>query len=369
MIPIIKPDIAFEDVVDDFRAIIESGRLTSGPYVKKFEEYLSGYVGTRYAFSTTSCTTAMHLSLVAKEIGPGDEVLVADFTFPATGNVVVQTGAIPVLVDCRGDNFEMDLSDARAKLTKKTRAIIVVSPFGQPCHMADVVRFGREHELFVIEDAACALGAQLDGRLAGGWPDVGCFSFHPRKVITAGEGGAIATNDPAIAEKILVLRSHGGKSYDGLVGFQFKENGFNYRLSEIQAAMALEQLSRIEEILADRRRSAKTYMALLAEISEVAIPLTSLPQDCTFQSFVLMLDDDIDRNAVIGEMRECGIETTLGTYALHTHPAFSRFGYEAGDLPNSFKAQNQSLTLPLLANMPAETIDKIVSTLRGIIHS
>ena len=178
-LPLITPDIHFDEVVDDFRAIFESGRLTSGPYVRRFEETVAEMIGMPHAIAVTSATTAMHLALAAGNVGPGDEVLVSDFTYPATANVVHFVGAKPVLVDCREGYFDMDPADAQAKVTERTKAILFVDPFGQPAQHARLKAIASEHGLLMIEDAACALGASQGGRACGSDVDFSCFSFHP----------------------------------------------------------------------------------------------------------------------------------------------------------------------------------------------
>tara|TARA_B100000686_G_scaffold158840_1_gene166475 strand:+ start:431 stop:1555 length:1125 start_codon:yes stop_codon:yes gene_type:complete len=366
MIPLIRPDIHFEEVRADILAILKSGMLTQGPYVRKFEKMVADYVGVKYAFSTTSGTTALHLVLSSLEIGAGDEVLVSDFTFPASGNAIVQIGAIPVLVECIPGRFDLDVSDAQKKLTSKTRAILPVSPFGQPAEMSKILKFAEQNNLFVLEDAACALGATRDGIKSGAWKGAGCFSFHPRKVITTGEGGMITTDDENLAEKISILRNHGGTTSEK--GTSFKTNGYNYRLSEISAVLGIAQMNRLNDILSDRRSTAIKYLERLAELDNVLVPLSAPSDQCTFQSFVILLGKGSDRNTVIRKMRDQDIETTLGTYALHAHPAFFRFGYQPGDLQNSWKNQEYSLTLPLLPKMDDEMIDRITLTLKNVIE-
>jgi len=365
LIPIIKPDLSFDAVAKDLRLIIESGRLTLGPYVADFEASVANYVGVRHAFAVTSATTALHLALVANGIGLGDEVLVSDFTFPATGNVIVQAGAIPVLVDCRPDAFDIDVEAAEALVSPRTRAILVVDPFGQPCDLAAIHTFAKKHGLAVIEDAACAIGGALQGRKCGAWPGTACFSFHPRKVVTTGEGGMITTDDEALAKRIKLLRNHGGEPGEpDDVGMRFIANGYNYRMSEIQACLGLEQMRRLDAIIDDRRRIAIHYIDLLEGLDGVSVPLAASPEECTFQSFVLLLDDKIDRNRTVHSMRQDGIETTLGTYAMHAQPAFARYGYKPGALPQSWRAQRQSLTLPLLPHMDETQIAQVVVSLK-----
>lgn len=364
MIPLIKPDIGFDEVADDIEAILDSGRLTAGPYVQSFERMFAEYIGVKHAVTTTSATTALHMSLVARDIGAGDEVLVSDFSFPASGNAIVQTGAIPVFVDCLPGRFHLDLDDARAKVTPRAKAIMIVHPFGQPVSAEAINRFSAETGLWVLEDAACAVSSASGNKRCGAIGDAAAFSFHPRKILTTGEGGMITTNDEALSRRLGVLRTHGGVASE--TGMHFIENGFNYRMTEIQAALGLAQLKRIDAIVDERRRVADLYLERLAPLSFLSIPLSAEVRDCSFQSFVVMLAAGIDRARTIQRMTASGVETTLGTYAMHAHPAFARFGYEAGHLCNSYHAQCQSLTLPLFRKMTEADVDRIVDAL---VHS
>ncbi len=365
MLPLTRPSIDHAEVAEDLRKILSSGILTQGPYVAAFETAVAEYVGVRYAFATSSCTTGMHLALAAAGIGAGDEVLVPDFTFPATGNVVVQTGATPVLVDCSPGSFLMDLSDATGKISSRTRAIMPVDTFGHAMDMPRVLELAKGHGLVVVEDAACAIGASYAGRSCGSWPDMGCFSFHPRKLVTTGEGGVVTTNDESLAEAIRLLRNHGG-SPNG-VGLEFVTNGFNYRLGEIGAALGLAQMRRIDAILEDRRRIAALYEEELTSLPQVSLPPRGEKERPNFQSFVVMVSEAVDRDALVSALRDREIETTLGTYAMHAHPAFSRFGYSPGDLPNSWKAQQHSLTLPVVPGMSRAQVEEVTHVLRATI--
>lgn len=361
-LPLIRPDITFAEVEADLRAILDSGQLTSGPYVQRFEAALAEAVGVRHAVSTTSATTALHLGLVALGIGPGDEVLVSDFTFPASGNVVAQVGAVPVLVDCRPGAFDLDVDHAASLVTERTRAVLAVDPFGQPADLPALVELCRARGLHLVEDAACALGASRSGTACGAWPDLGCFSFHPRKVVTTGEGGAVTTDDDDLADRLRLLRNHGGRRGPA-VGLEFVDNGFNYRLGEIPAALGLAQMARLDAILADRARTAACYDERLHRVKGVTVPATPPGSVWSNQSYVVLLDDEVDRDAVVAAMASHGIETTLGTYALHAQPAFARYGYAPGDLRESWAAQQRSLTLPIVPSMPLDEVDRVVDAL------
>lgn len=365
MIPLIKPVIAFESVADDLRAILESGQLTSGRYVASFEKAMSEYLGVAHAVTTTSATTALHMTMEAMEIGDGDEVLVSDFSFPASGNSVVQTGARPVFIDCVPGRFDLDPEHLAASITPKSKAVMVVHPFGQPADMTEINHIASRHSLKVIEDAACALGTRHNGKPCGTLSDAGCFSFHPRKLLNTGEGGLIVTGDETLANNLTVLRTHGGVRDE--VGLAFVENGFNYRMTEMQAALGLSQIAGFDRTLIERRRLARLYNEQFAKVPGVTVPMSAGPDDCTFQSYVILLNERIGRNRVIAALRAAGIESTLGTYAMHSQPAFARYGYKAGDLPHAMRAQRQSLTLPLFVGMGDEMIESIVAAVRGAI--
>jgi len=361
-IPLIKPVINQKKFLCDAKKIIKSGILTKGEFVEKFQQKLSDFLKVRYVFATTSCTTALHLSLVVLDIKPGDEVLVSDFSFPASGNVIVQAGAKPVFVDIDLETFNINLDDLKKKITSKTKAIMVVHAFGYPANMSEIIKIAKKHKLLVIEDAACAIGSKHKDKYCGTWGDVGCFSFHPRKVITTGEGGAIVTNNPEIAKKIEILRNHGGIKAE--VGMKFIECGFNYRMTEIQAAIGVEQMTHLDSMNKTRQKIAKKYINLLKNVENLV--LQKEPDDgvFNFQSFVVILPKNIDRNKVIKKMAEKGIETTLGTYAMHAQPAYKKFGYKPGDLKNSYFAYQKALTLPLYDGLTDKQINFITESLK-----
>jgi dTDP-4-amino-4,6-dideoxygalactose transaminase len=255
----------------------------------------------------------------------------------------------------------MDPDAAASLVTERTRAIIAVDPFGQPADLPALAVLAQRRGFALVEDAACALGANVGGRRCGSWPAAGCFSFHPRKVVTTGEGGMVTTNDDALAGRLRRLRNHGGER--AAVGMTFVEHGYNYRLSEFQCALGVAQMARVDEILADRARTAGQYRQRLASVERVLFPEPSRDERWTYQSLVVLLDDDVDRDGVVAEMARHGIETTLGTYAMHAHPAFASLGYAPGALPNSWRLQRQTLTLPLVPAMVEDQVDQVVATL------
>ncbi len=348
--------------------VLASGYLTQGPKVEELEGMVAALVGTEYAFAVTSATTALHLSLVALGIGPGDEVLVPDFTFPATANVVVQQGATPVLVDIDLETFAMDPDDLARRVTPRARAIMPVHPFGLCADMDPLLAVAESHGLPVIEDAACALGATYHGRQAGSIGLAGCFSFHPRKSITTGEGGMITTSDGALADRIRLLRSHGGIREGGR--FTFEAAGFNYRLSDILAAVGVAQMRKLDAFLAARRRIAAAYDAALAGVERLRRPVTPEWATHTYQSYVVLLDEAVDRDGIIAALRDDGIETTLGTYALHAQPFFARtYDLRPGSLPNSHRAFTSSLALPLHGGMSDGDVARVVERLHSALDA
>jgi dTDP-4-amino-4,6-dideoxygalactose transaminase len=364
-IPLARPWTG-DDELDEIRSVLASGHLTQGPKVEEFERLVAAHTGSRYAFATSSCTTAMHLALVALGIGPGDEVLVPDFTFPATANVVVQQGAVPVLVDVEPGTYNIDASQLKAHLTARTRAVMPVHLFGLSADLDPVMEFAREHGLAVLEDAACALGATYKSRPCGAVGDLGCFSFHPRKVITTGEGGMVVTDRDDLAERLAILRSHGGIRTGGR--FVFEEAGFNYRLSDVHAALGTAQMRRLPEILSRRWALAALLTDRLATIPGVSPPEVPEWAGHVFQAYVVCLDEGIDRDRVVAELRHRGVESTVGTYALHTEPFFRRaYGYEPGQLPYSRAAARQSLALPLFPEMLEAQVDRVADCLRAIL--
>jgi len=355
-----------ERELEEIAKVLSTGYFTQGPKTVEFEEKVAEYIGCKYAFAMSSCTTALHLSLVVLDIKPGDEVLVADFTFPATANVVVQQGAIPVLVDIDLDTFTVNVDDLRRKITPKTKAIIPVDAFGCAANYDSILKIAEEHNLPVIEDAATAIGTKYYDRFCGNLTTLGCFSFHPRKVITTGEGGMITTNDAALAEKIKLLRSHGGVRTGAW--FQYEEAGFNYRLSDVLSAIGVAQMEKLPWLIERKRELAVSLSARLSHIPGIRVPNEPKWGGHIYQSYVILVDEKINRDKIVEEMKARGVETTLGTYALHDQPFFQRqFGYKSRQLPNSHAAFTQTITLPLYPQMNESDLDLIADTLKAVI--
>jgi dTDP-4-amino-4,6-dideoxygalactose transaminase len=349
-------------------AVLASGTLTQGSRVAAFEEAVAKLVGARHGIATTSATTALHLVLAGLDIGPDDEVLVPDFTFPATANVVVERGARPVLVDIDLATYTLDPAAAERLISPRTRAIMPVHTFGLSADMDPILALAKRHGLAVVEDAACALATTYRGRPVGSLGSPACFSFHPRKSITTGEGGMVTTDDPELAERLRLLRSHGGVRREGR--FTFEAAGYNYRLSDILAAIGLAQLGKLDWILERRRSIAQRYRDLLADVPAIGLPVEPDWGGHIYQSFVVLLDRSVDRDAVIRALDGEGIESTLGTYALHCQPFFQRaYGYRPGDLPASREAFERTLTLPLYPTMEPSVPERVAGALRRAVES
>ena len=365
VIPLARP-LTGDEELEEIRGVLESGQLSQGPKVAEFEDMVAAITGSRHSFAPSSCTTGLHLALVALGIGPGDEVLVPDFTFPATAHVVVQQGAVPVLVDIDLDTYNVDPGDLVRHITPRTRAVMPVDLFGLAADMGPVATVAAEHGLAVVEDAACALGATYYGRPCGSLADLGCFSFHPRKIVTTGEGGMIVTDRDDLAERIQLLRSHGGVRRNDR--FTFEDAGFNYRLSDVQAAIGTAQMRRLPDLLARRQRLAARLRGELADVSGFAVPPEPAWGGHVYQAFVGLVDDHRNRDMVIDGLRARGVEATLGTYALHAQPFFGRtFGYQPGALPRSHAASQRSVALPLFPQMTDTDVDVVVDCLRAVL--
>lgn len=348
--------------------VLESGFLTQGPRAAEFERQIAEYVGVPRAFATSSATTGLHLALHAAGVQAGDEVIIPDFSFPATANAVIQQGATPVFVDIDLDTFNMNPDRIAAAVTERTRAIMPVHAFGLPAAMDPINAEAARIGVPVIEDAACALGGTYRGRQAGSLGTAGVFSFHPRKIITTGEGGLITTSDEQLAERVAVLRTHG--AVRGSHYMSFVDAGYNYRLSDVHAAIGIAQMAKLDGIMSGRRSLAAVYGEALAGLDGVQAPFVPEGTEHAYQSYVVLLDEGIDRNAVIDAMRAAEIETTLGTYSMHLQPYFrERFGIADEQLPNSTRAHASALTLPLYPQLAESDVLRVVETLERVLEA
>ncbi|HKA08443.1 MAG TPA: DegT/DnrJ/EryC1/StrS family aminotransferase [Gemmataceae bacterium] len=349
---------------------LESKWVTQGPFTKKFETLFSARHRVKHALATTSCTAALHLAALALDLKPGDEVIVPALTWVTSAHAAEYVGAKAVFADVEADTFNLDPMAFAAAITPRTRAVVVVHLFGLAAKMNEVLALARQQKLAVIEDAACAVGTTYDGRPVGSFGTIGCFSFHPRKVVTTGEGGMVTTEDDALAKRVACLRNHGatgpGPLQDPTRPYHmgtFNMLGFNLRLSDIQAAVGVAQMAKLDRLLAERQKLVGRYRELLRGVEEIALP--AVPAKCghTYQSFVIRLlkGGRERRNAVMNQMQKSEIQTRPGTHAVHRLGYYAdKYGLKPGDFPVAAAAEDTTITLPLFPGM-SEADQKRVS--------
>ena len=368
-IPLLRPYFDSEELIE-IQKVLDSGWVSQGPKVKDFEDKIAEYLGVNYAIAVTNCTSALHLALLSIGIKKGDEVLVADFTFPATGHAVLYCGAKPVFVDVDLRTYNINPELIKEKITDKTKAIIPVHTFGQPAEMDAIMDIAGEYNLKVIEDAACAFGATYKNSYAGTIGDIGCFSFHARKGITTGEGGMVVTNNKDLAEKIRKLSVFGMTSaWDREISDRFEipeftEVGYNYKMSDITAAVGVAQLRKLDKIIERKRELAKYWDDKLREIEFIEPPHVSENVKHIYQSYVALVDNRINRNKLIEILMKKGIQTQIGTYASHIQPVYN----SKDRCPNSSDIFNMSLALPMYYMLGKEDIDTAAAHLKKVVE-
>jgi dTDP-4-amino-4,6-dideoxygalactose transaminase len=375
-IPVTKP--VFGDA--EINAVAErlrSGWVVQGPQVAEFEKRWAEFVGARVARATTSGTTALHLALLGIGIGAGDEVIVPAFTWIATANVVEYCGAQPVFADIDLQTFNLDPAQIENKITARTKAILPVHEFGLSADMDALLAIARRHNLRVVEDGACACGTRYRGQHVGTFGEVGCFSFHPRKAITTGEGGMLTTNDEALAQLFEVLRSHGAETSDlarhqsnaGFILPEFNRLGFNYRMTDIQGAIGVEQMKRLDGILAQRRARAHRYTARLQNVPGIILPREPDGYTHVYQSYVILIQaGHTARDHIALTLQAKGIATRQGTHAVHALGYYrAQYGLTPDDCPQAWRADQESLTLPLYATMTDAEQDYVIDALRELV--
>lgn len=374
MIPIALPLLADEEA-EAARDAVLSGWVSQGPQVAAFERDFATLVGAPHACAVSNCTTALHLALVALDIGPGDEVITVSHSFIATANSVRYVGATPVFVDIDPDTYNIDPECVAKAITSRTRAIIAVHQMGMPCDLAALVAIANRHGLVLIEDAACAAGSQI--RVNGSWDRIGkphgriaCFSFHPRKVITTGEGGMLTTSDPELDRKFRLLRQHGMSVPDtvrhGSAQVIFEDYlavGFNYRMTDIQAAVGRRQLIRLPDIVARRRKLGARYSELLGNIEGLSLPFEPEWARSNWQSYCVRLPSNVDQRTLMQKLLDRGIASRRGIMCSHRERPYAN-AVQRHDLPQSELAQDRAILLPIYAQMKDEDLELVAATLR-----
>ena len=372
MIPITKPYFGDEEA-EAARKAVESGWVSQGPKVAEFERAVADYCGVTEAIAVSSCTTALHLALLVLDVGPGDEVICPSMSFIATANSIRYTGATPVFADVGPQTYNLDPNAAEAAITSRTKAIMVVHQIGLPVDIDRFLAIGTKHGIKLFEDAACAIGSRYKGRPIGGHTEMACFSFHPRKVITTGEGGVITTNNPQYARQLRLLRQHGMSVPDTVrhaakqvITEEYLCLGYNYRMTDIQAAMGIEQMKKLDWIVARRRELAARYTAALADHPWLRPPCVPDYAEPTFQSYAVQLTDDapISRDDLMQRLLDEGICTRRGIMLAHTEPAYAGRP-QAQPLQHSECASARSVLLPLYPQMTSEEQDRVLGALFG----
>lgn len=370
-VPLGKPTVG-EEELEEIQKVFASGWLSgAGPTCLKFENEFKNLIGVSDALTTSNCGSALHLALLALGAGPGDEVLVGDYTFPATGHAVMWAGAKPIFVDIRPDIWTIDTQAIEASITSKTVGIIAVDVFGQPADFDELRVIADKHNLWLMEDAACAAGATYKGRAAGSLADVATFSFHGRKGITAGEGGALTTNNPELANHARKLHTYGiapAINREGMTDLpvpEFDELGYNYRLSDVSAGIMMAQLRRLPHLLQNRRKAAGMYLEMLADVEEITLPVALADREHPWQSFVLTLSPKVNRGEVASYLKANGVQCNFGTYASHLQPLYGN----KQDLPVSADLFSRHLAIPMHAELSEDDVEYVAQTVKNAIQN
>lgn len=357
---IAEPKFGSEEI-ELLKKCLDSKWVTQGPFVSEFELLFARRHRCDYALATTSCTAALHLATLALGLSAGDEVIVPAFTWVTSAHCAEYVGAKVVFADIDLATFNLDPVAVEAAITPRTKAIVAVHLFGLPAPMDELRTIAKKYSLFIIEDGACAVGSEYKGVPVGAIGDIGCFSLHPRKVITTGEGGVLTTNVSELAEKLKSLRNHGATGLPPGVDpsrayamSTFKMLGFNLRLSDIQAAVGVAQMGRLDSLLEDRHTCAKRYDQLLSEVVDLILPMEPEWAYHSYQSYVVRLASGgkVRRNAVMDELTALGIQTRPGTHAVHRLDYYAeKYGILPSAFPNACKAEDTTITLPIIPDM------------------
>jgi len=370
-IPVAKPYLSTEEAQFAYDTIL-SNWVTQGPRVLEFEEKFAAYSGAKHAIALSNCTTALHLSMIVAGIGPGDEVICPSMSYIATANAIVYVGATPVFAEVDPTTYNLDLVDAAKRITSKTKAILLVHQIGMPGDIAAFRALCDANQLVLIEDAACAAGSSYHGKKIGAHSDLVCFSFHPRKVITTGDGGMITTSRDDFNERLRLLRQHGMSVNDRVrhlsttVLFEdHLEVGYNYRLTDIQAAVGIRQLERLDWIIEEREKIALRYLEAFADIPFIRLP--HVPAGCSvnWQSFSIYLQPDcpVSRNDLMQRMLDVGIATRRGVMTAHRETAYLT-RMPGISLPVSEDACDRSIVIPLYVPMDSGDVERVIAEFR-----
>jgi len=373
-LPYNQPSIEDEEiaeVVDTLR----SGWLTMGPKTIEFERLISKYTGARHAVAVNSCTAALHLSLIALGIGRGDGVITTPFTFAATGNTIVNVGAKPVFVDIKKDTYNIDPEKIEERITPRTKAIIPVHYAGQSCDIKTILDIAEDHGLNVVEDAAHAIGSEYDGKKIGTFGTTTCFSFYATKNMTTGEGGAITTEDDALADRLRVMRLHGISkdawnrySEKGKWYYEIEYAGWKYNMTDVQAALGIHQIKKLDRFIDVRREYAHIYNDGFRELAGAITPFEDPRAKHIYHLYPLLLDGHT-RDGFIEEMHKRGIGCSVHFIPLHLHPLYRSMGFKKGDFPNAEWVYEREVSLPLYPKMTPQEVELVTTNVKDILQS
>jgi dTDP-4-amino-4,6-dideoxygalactose transaminase len=370
-IPIAKPFLDEREAEAAYKTIL-SGWVTQGPKVAEFEENFASYVGSKYAVAVSNCTTALHLSMIVAGIKQDDEVICPSMSYVATANCITYVGAQPVFAEVNED-YNLDIEDVKKKITSKTKAILLVHQMGMPADINLFKKLCKANNLVLIEDAACAIGSEYKGRKIGSHSDLVCFSFHPRKVITTGDGGMISTSNKKFYNRLKLLRQHAMSINDRLRHESNKiifedhlEIGYNYRMTDIQASVGIEQLKKLNLILNKRREIAKTYIDAFKKIKCIKLPIEKNGYVSNYQSFSIYLNkkSPLYRNELMQFLLQNGIASRRGIMTSHQESAYVNRNEK---LPISENLRDNSIILPLYCQMKKNEIKFVIDTILKVL--
>jgi perosamine synthetase len=374
MIPIAKPFLTKDEAQGAYDTIL-TGWVTQGPKVEEFEKKFCEYTGAKYAAAVSNCTTALHLAMIISEIGAGDEVITPSMSYVASANCIKYVGATPVFGEVDKETYNLNVSHAESLITEKTKAIILVHQLGMPADIDAFRKLTDKYKIKLIEDAACAIGSSYKGKKIGSHSEIVCFSFHPRKVITTGEGGMITTSDESIYRKVKLLRQHGMSVNDRerheagkLIFEDHIVLGYNYRMTDIQAAIGLRQLEKLDHLIEERRKIALKYIEELKDIDCIELPEEKTGYFSNYQSFSIYLKESapVSRNEIMQKLLEAGISSRRGVLTAHRETSYLD-NYKDLKLPVSEDACDRSFMIPLFIPMDSEDIEHVISTIKQIL--
>ena len=374
MIPIAKPYLNQEDAQAAYDVIM-SGWITQGPRVQEFEEKFAAYTGAKHAVAVSNCTTGLHLAMIVAGIGSGDEVICPSMSYIATANSIMYVGAKPVFAEVHPETYNLDVADAEQRITSKTKAILLVHQIGMPADIDAFRALCDKHNLVLIEDAACAAGSSYKGKKIGSHSDLVCFSFHPRKVISTGDGGMVTTNNEAFAERMKLLRQHGmsvnAGARHGATKIIFEDHlevAYNYRMTDIQAAVGIRQLEKLDWIVEERRKIAQRYLTELADIACIRLPKEESGYFTNWQSFSIYLKPEapLTRNELMQALLDKGIASRRGVMTSHRETAYKEYCRDLS-LPRTEDACDRSIIIPLYVPMKDNEVTTIILTLQSLL--